>query len=33
MIENPEMAASMWRSGADFMQGNMIQAPEDSIAV
>lgn len=33
MIEDPQTAASMWRSGADFMQGNMIQAPEDSIAV
>lgn len=33
MIEDPKTAASMWRSGADFMQGNMIQAPEDSIAV
>lgn len=33
MIEDSQTAASMWRSGADFMQGNMIQAPEDSIAV
>jgi EAL domain-containing protein (putative c-di-GMP-specific phosphodiesterase class I) len=33
MIEDPRTAASMWRSGADYMQGNMIQAPEDSIAV
>lgn len=33
MIEDPQTAASMWRSGADLMQGNMIQAPEDSIAV
>lgn len=31
MIEDPETAASMWRSGADFMQGNLIQAPEDRI--
>ncbi len=33
MIEDTQTAASMWRSGADYMQGNMIQAPEDSIAV
>lgn len=33
MIEDPQTAASMWRSGADFMQGNMIQAPEDTIAI
>lgn len=33
MIEDSQTAASMWRSGADYMQGNMIQAPEDSIAV
>ena len=33
MIEDSQTAASMWRSGADFMQGNMIQAPADSIAV
>jgi len=33
MIEDPQTAASMWRSGADLMQGNMIQEPEDSIAV
>lgn len=32
MIEDPETAASMWRSGADFMQGNLIQAPEDRIS-
>ena len=33
MIEDQETAASMWRTGADFMQGNMIQEPEDSIAL
>jgi len=33
MIEDSQTAAIMWRSGADFMQGNMIQAPEDSIAI
>jgi EAL domain-containing protein (putative c-di-GMP-specific phosphodiesterase class I)/GGDEF domain-containing protein len=33
MIEDSQTAASMWRSGADYMQGNMIQAPEDSIAM
>lgn len=33
MIEDPETAASMWRSGADYMQGNMIQAPEDTIVL
>lgn len=32
MIEDPQTAARMWRSGVDFMQGNMIQAPEDTIA-
>jgi EAL domain-containing protein (putative c-di-GMP-specific phosphodiesterase class I)/GGDEF domain-containing protein len=33
MIEDQETAASMWRSGADFMQGNMIQEPEDTIGL
>jgi EAL domain-containing protein (putative c-di-GMP-specific phosphodiesterase class I)/GGDEF domain-containing protein len=33
MIEDEQTAASMWRTGADFMQGNMIQEPEDSIAL
>lgn len=33
MIEDPQTAARMWRSGVDFMQGNMIQAPEDTIAM
>jgi len=33
MIEDQETAASMWRTGADFMQGNMIQEPEDTIAL
>lgn len=32
MVEDSKTAASMWRTGADYMQGNMIQAPEDSIA-
>lgn len=31
MVEDQATAASLWRSGADFMQGNMIQAPEDTI--
>ncbi|QKK02593.1 MAG: EAL domain-containing protein [Pseudomonadota bacterium] len=31
MVEDSETAASMWRSGVDFMQGNMIQAPEEAI--
>ena len=33
MIEDQRTAASMWRTGADFMQGNMIQEPEDTIAL
>ena len=33
MIEDQKTAASMWRSGADFMQGNMIQEPEDTIGL
>ena len=33
MIEDQATAASMWRTGADFMQGNMIQEPEDTIAL
>ncbi len=33
MIEDQETAASMWRTGADFMQGNMIQEPENTIAL
>lgn len=33
MIEDQQTAASMWRTGADYMQGNMIQEPEDSIAL
>jgi EAL domain-containing protein (putative c-di-GMP-specific phosphodiesterase class I)/GGDEF domain-containing protein len=33
MIEDQKTAASMWRTGADFMQGNMIQEPEDTIAL
>lgn len=31
MVEDQATAASLWRSGADYMQGNMIQAPEDTI--
>ncbi len=33
MIEDQKTAASMWRTGADFMQGNMIQEPEDTISL
>lgn len=33
MIEDSQTAASMWRTGADYMQGNMIQAAEDAIAM
>ncbi|WP_376695318.1 EAL domain-containing protein [Wenzhouxiangella sp. EGI_FJ10305] len=33
MIEDSKTAASMWRTGADYMQGNMIQAAEDTIAL
>ncbi|NEZ03725.1 EAL domain-containing protein [Wenzhouxiangella sp. XN201] len=33
MIEDSKTAASMWRTGADYMQGNLIQAPEDTIAI
>ncbi len=33
MIEDSQTAASMWRTGADYMQGNLIQAAEDTIAV
>lgn len=33
MIEDSKTAASMWRTGADYMQGNLIQAPEDTIAM
>lgn len=33
MVENSATAASMWRAGADYMQGNMIQKPEDTIAI
>jgi EAL domain-containing protein (putative c-di-GMP-specific phosphodiesterase class I)/GGDEF domain-containing protein len=32
MVEDQEAAASIWRTGADFMQGNLIQAPADSIS-
>lgn len=32
MIEDTQTAARMWRWGVDFMQGNMIQAPGDTIA-
>lgn len=32
MVEDQEAAASIWRTGADFMQGNLIQEPVDTIS-
>lgn len=32
-VEDSQTAATLWRCGADYMQGNMIQAPEDTIAI
>ncbi|MGY6631800.1 MAG: EAL domain-containing protein [Wenzhouxiangella sp.] len=31
MIEDPDAAAALWASGADFLQGNLIQAASESL--
>lgn len=33
MIEDPDAAAALWASGADFLQGNLIQAASESLNV
>ncbi|MGY6587015.1 MAG: EAL domain-containing protein [Wenzhouxiangella sp.] len=33
MIEDPDAAAVLWASGADFLQGNLIQAASESLNV
>jgi EAL domain-containing protein (putative c-di-GMP-specific phosphodiesterase class I) len=33
MIEDAEAAATLWRKGVDFLQGNLIQAAEETIQI